>query len=468
MLRAIACWSCLAVAGLHACGNGEGPRGSVDTTLVVSPATLLIAVGDTARLAALRATSAGDTVALSASWTSRDTSVAAVSSAGLVRGVAAGVTQVVAAVDTVRDSAAVTVSAGPVAVPGLALITSQLASPVFLTTPPGDSTRLFVVEQGGQIRVIRNDTLLATPFLDLSSLVSTGGEQGLLSLAFHPGYQTNRYCYVSYTDTNGNSRIARYRTSANPDVADPLSASEILSVTQPYANHNGGLVAFGPDGKLYIGFGDGGSGGDPQGNGQNRNTLLGKLLRIDVDGGSPYAIPADNPFVGTGGVRGEIWAYGLRNPWRFSFDAVTGDLYIADVGQSAREEVDVQPAGSAGGANYGWNVMEGTICYGAASCSETGLTLPVTDYPHTNGACSITGGYVYRGQALPVLGGRYLYSDYCTGWVRSFSYVGGQASDARDWPALAVGSGVTSFGEDGRGNLYIMTQGGSLYRIVPQ
>lgn len=468
MLRTFACWSCLAAAGLHACGDGEGPPGSVDTALVVSPATLLIAVGDTARLAALLATGAGDTVAQAAAWTSRDTDVAAVSVDGLVRGVAAGLTQVVAAVDTLQDSAAVTVSAGPVAVPGLALVTDRLAAPLFLTTPPGDLTRLFVVEQGGLIRVIRNDTLLATPFLDVSGLVSAGGERGLLSMAFHPDYQTNRYCYVSYTDTNGDSRVVRYRTSANPEVADPASAAEVLFLGQPYANHNGGLVAFGPDGMLYIGFGDGGSGGDPQGNGQNRGTLLGKLLRIDVDGGSPYAIPADNPFVGVTGVRGEIWAWGLRNPWRFSFDAATGDLYIADVGQSAREEVDVQPAGSAGGANYGWNIMEGTACYGAASCAQSGLTRPVIDYPHTDNACSITGGYVYRGQALPVLRGRYLYSDYCTGWIRSFTYVAGQATDPRDWPALAVGSGVTSFGEDGGGNLYIMTQSGSLYRIVPQ
>jgi glucose/arabinose dehydrogenase len=287
-------------------------------------------------------------------------------------------------------------------------------------------------------------------------------------MAFHPGYQTNRYFYVSYTDTNGDSRIVRYRASANPEVADPTSAAEVLFLAQPYANHNGGLVTFGPDGKLYIGFGDGGSGGDPQGNGQNRSTLLGKLLRIDVDGASPYAIPPDNPFVGVSGVRGEIWAYGLRNPWRFSFDRESGDLYIADVGQSAREEVDVEAAGGAGGANYGWNVMEGLICYGTASCAQTGLTLPVIDYPHADGACSITGGYVYRGQALPVLRGRYLYADYCAGWVRSFTLVGGQATDPRDWPDLAPGSGVTSFGHDGRGELYIMTQGGALYRIVPQ
>jgi glucose/arabinose dehydrogenase len=467
MLRVIACWGCVVAAGLHACGDEQGPPAPTDTTLVVSPATLLIAVGDTEQLAALLATSAGDTTSATAAWTSRDTTVAAASGGGLVRGVAPGATHVVAAVGAFRDSATVDVSALPVAVPSLALVTDQLAAPLFLTAPPGDMSRLFVVEQGGRIRVIRHDTLLTTPFLDLSTSVTHGGEQGLLSMAFHPGYVNNRYFYVSYTDTNGDSRIVRYRTSANPELADMTTATEILSLAQPYANHNGGLVAFGPDGRLYIGFGDGGSGGDPQGNGQNRGTLLGKLLRIDVDAGSPYAIPADNPFVGQAGVRGEIWAYGLRNPWRFSFDAATGDLYIADVGQSAREEVDVQPAAHAGGANYGWNVMEGSICYAAASCSQAGLTLPVTDYTHADG-CSITGGYVYRGQSLPVLQGRYLYSDYCTGWVRSFTYAGGQATDPRGWPDLSSGSGVTSFGEDGRGTLYIMTQGGSLYRIVPR
>jgi glucose/arabinose dehydrogenase len=467
VLRVIACLTCTVAAGLPAC-DAAGPPAAVDTTLVVRPATLLIAEGDTARLVALLATSAGDTAPRSATWLSRDPAVATVSADGLVLGVSAGVTNVVGSADTLRDSAAVTVSATPVATPGIALISDQLASPVFLTVAPGDSSRLFVVEQAGRIRVIRHDTLLTTPFLDISGLVTAGGEQGLLSMAFHPDYQANHFFYVSYTDTAGDSRIARYQTSANPEVADPASATAILSLAQPYTNHNGGLVAFGPDGKLYIGFGDGGSGGDPQGNGQNRGTLLAKLLRIDVDGGSPYAVPADNPFVGVSGVRGEIWAYGLRNPWRFSFDAATGDLYIADVGQSAREEVDVEPAGSAGGANYGWNIMEGTICYGSSSCSQTGLTLPVIDYPHSGGACSITGGYVYRGQALPVLQGRYLYSDYCTGWVRSFTLVGGQATDPRDWPDLAVGAGVSSFGEDWPGNLYLMTLAGRLYRIVPQ
>jgi hypothetical protein len=266
---------------------------------------------------------------------------------------------------------------------------------------------------------------------------------------------------VDYTDTAGDTRVERYRVSADPNVADPGSAKPILFVDQPYANHNGGLVVFGPDRKLYIGLGDGGSGGDPQGNGQNHGTLLGKLLRIDVDAGDPYAVPPDNPFVGTNGARGEVWAYGLRNPWRFAFDREAGRLYIADVGQSSREEVDVVPAAS-GGLNYGWNVMEGDECYGAGSCNQAGLTLPVLAYSHADG-CSITGGYVYRGQSIPALRGTYFYSDYCSGWLKSFRYDGG-VTEQRDW-SIGLGS-VLSFGEDSAGELYVLTAGGTVYRLV--
>jgi glucose/arabinose dehydrogenase len=258
--------------------------------------------------------------------------------------------------------------------------------------------------------------------------------------------------------------VVRYHATG-PETADLASAFEILSVSQPYSNHNGGQIAFGPDGMLYVGLGDGGSGGDPLGNGQNTATLLGAILRLDVDGGSPYAIPADNPLVGQAGARGEIWAYGLRNPWRFSFDRSTGILFIADVGQSAREEVDVQPADSPGGENYGWNVMEGSICYGAATCDTQGLILPAAEYTHAEG-CSITGGYVYRGTAVPVLQGRYLYADYCQGWIRSFTWASGQATDSREWEGLTPGGQITSFGEDGSGEVYVMTLGGKLYRIT--
>jgi glucose/arabinose dehydrogenase len=256
---------------------------------------------------------------------------------------------------------------------------------------------------------------------------------------------------VNYTNSSGDTRIAVFRVSSNPDLADPGSEQVVLSIPQPFSNHNGGMLAFGPDGKLYIGTGDGGSGGDPQGNGQNRNSLLGKLLRVSIDDNGQLSVPPDNPFVGQAGTRGEIWSYGLRNPWRFSFDRSTGDLYLADVGQNAREEVDVAGAAQRGkGANFGWNIMEGSACYGSASCDRDGLTLPVLDYSHADG-CSITGGYVYRGSAVPAVAGHYFYSDWCSGWVRSFRWTGGTATETRDWPALQPGGGVSSFGEDARG-----------------
>jgi len=348
-------------------------------------------------------------------------------------------------------------------------VATGLSRPVLVTSPPGDSARLFIVEQTGTIRVVRHDTLLATPFLDLSALVSCCGEQGLLGLAFHPQYHANGRLYVNYTDTSGDTRVVRYTVSADPDVADAASAFPILAQTQPFSNHNGGMLAFGHDGYLYIGLGDGGSGGDPQGNGQDLGTWLGKLLRVDVDGGSPYAVPPTNPFAGSATARPEIWAYGLRNPWRFSFDRATGDLWIADVGQGSREEIDVQSAGSAGGANYGWNVMEGTQCYQAGCTPPAGAVPPVLDYTHDDGSCSITGGYVYRGGAIPALQGAYLYADYCRGWVRSLRYAGGGVTDLTDRPSLAPGGPISSFGEDARGELYVVEYGtaGTVYRIVP-
>jgi glucose/arabinose dehydrogenase len=288
-------------------------------------------------------------------------------------------------------------------------------------------------------------------------------------MAFHPDYQQNGFFYASYTDVAGDTRIVRYQVSAtDPDSADPATASIVLAHDQPYGNHNGGLVLFGPDGMFYVGLGDGGSGGDPQNRAQNLDSLLGKLLRLNVSGAAPYDIPADNPFVGRADARPEIWAYGLRNPWRFSFDRVTGDLYTADVGQNALEEVNVQPAVSPGGENYGWRIMEGNACFDPPGCSSAGLTFPVLTYPHSDG-CSVTGGYVYRGSALPILAGRYLYADYCRGWVRSFTYYNGSAVDRIDWSTeLSPGTLVTSFGQDNAGELYVMTARGSLFRIVPQ
>jgi glucose/arabinose dehydrogenase len=352
--------------------------------------------------------------------------------------------------------------------PGLTLeltpfISSGLSGPVFLTQPLDDG-RIFVVEQPGRIRLIKDGVLQATPFLDLTSRVLSGGERGLLSVAFHPQYATNHFFYVYFTtQPNGDIRIERFTATANPDVADATSSK--LVITAPHssqANHNGGLLTFGPDGMLYAALGDGGGGGDPLGNGQNFNSLLGGMIRLDVDHGDPYAIPATNPFVGQAGKRAELWAKGLRNPWRYAFDPPTGLLYIADVGQGEREEVDVVNA-SSGGLNYGWNITEGTTCYNASTCNKTGLTDPVLDYTHDAGACSITGGYVYRGSAIEGLQGHYLYSDYCAGFLKSFRYANGVAVDQKDW-GITTGN-VTSFGKDIDGELYVLADN-TIYKIT--
>ncbi len=359
----------------------------------------------------------------------------------------------------------------PPGAPALQLVTNALSAPVFATSPPGDSTRLFVVEQGGLVVVLRRDTLLPTPFLDLRGHISAGGERGLLSIAFHPLYATNRRFYVYFTNPAGDLRIVRYTASSgDPNRADSLSGDTVLAVAHPgQTNHNGGQLQFGPDGKLYAGLGDGGGTGDPGGNAQNKHALLGKLLRLDVDGASGYTIPADNPFATDTSARPEIWAYGLRNPWRFSFDRQTGDLYIGDVGQGAWEEVDAATATSGRGAglNFGWNVMEGMHCYNNPGCTPVGR-LPVLEYAtHVAGTCAVTGGYVYRGSRVAALAGHYLYSDYCAGFVRSFRLSGGVATDLRDRTAqLDPNGSVSSFGEDARGDVYVMTLGGSLYRIV--
>lgn len=345
---------------------------------------------------------------------------------------------------------------------GLETIATGLESPVLLTTAPGDD-RLFVVEQPGRIRIIEDGVLRPQPFLDITDRVGSGGERGLLGLAFRPDWNVTGQFIVDYTDRSGDTRVERYDVSNDPYVADPASGRLILTVAQPFPNHNGGHVTFGPDGMLYVGLGDGGGGGDPLGNGQDGSTLLGSMLRIDITV-EPYAIPPDNPFAGTAGTRPEIWARGLRNPWRFSFDPAGGRIYIADVGQNQYEEINVAAA-SDGGLNYGWNIMEGTHCFASATCSMAGLTMPVLEYGHGEG-CSVTGGHVYRGAGIAALAGHYVYSDYCAGWIRSFRLENGAATDRTDW-GLSAGS-VLSFGADGTGELYVLTAAGIVYRLVPQ
>ena len=371
-------------------------------------------------------------------------------------------------------------AAGPVPAPpgwpqiSLSRVAGGFVQPVHVAHAGDGSRRIFVVEQAGRIRILDNGVVLPSPFLDISSKLVCCGEQGLLSVAFPPGFASKGYFYVNYTGIPvapamvSPTVIARYRVSGgNANVADPASEEVILTIPQPFSNHNGGQLAFGPDNNLYIGMGDGGSGGDPLNNGQSPATLLGKILRIDVESGSaPYVVPPGNPFVGVAGYRPEIWALGLRNPWRFSFDRLTGDLYIGDVGQGAVEEVNVQPAGNAGGQNYGWNIMEGAGCYNSASCATAGLTLPVATYDHSQG-CSVTGGAVYRGTAFPGLQGIYFYGDFCTGRIWGLRRQGAGWETA----VLPVPGNppmnITTFGEDEAGNVYVANYAnGELLQIL--
>ncbi len=347
-------------------------------------------------------------------------------------------------------------------------IASNLSSPVHLASPPNDD-RLFIVEQPGRIRIVQNGALVQTPFLDIDAKVLGGGEQGLLSVAFHPSYSTNRHFFVYYTDNSGDIQIERYTTlQSSPNVADPASARPILNIPHPTnSNHNGGQLAFGPDGFLYIGTGDGGSGGDPPNNAQNRSVLLGKMLRIDVNPASsaPYTVPSSNPFVNTANVRPEIWAYGLRNPWRFSFDRVDNVLYIGDVGQNRKEEINAVASAQAG-VNYGWRITEGSDCFSPMLlCDKSGLTLPVHEYDTGGGTCAVTGGFAYRGSAIPQVVGLYFFSDYCKGGLRSFRLVNGAATDVREW-AAGVGGTITSFGEDRYRELYVISHSGTVGKLI--
>jgi hypothetical protein len=341
-----------------------------------------------------------------------------------------------------------------------------LNQPVFLASPPGDAARVFVLERPGRIRVVQNGTVLATPFLDIAARVSTQGERGMLSFAFHPQYAQNGWIFVHFNNLAGDIVVERFTAStANPNVANAQVAAEVIRIPHPtFDNHNGGVAAFGPDGLLYLSTGDGGGGGDPGQNAQNPNRLLGKMLRLDV-GTLPYTIPPANP------LATEVWGIGLRNPWRWSFDAATSRLYVADVGQNKYEEVDVvmRDAPAPGVAvNFGWPLTEGSKCYpnDQATCNTAGQTLPVLEFDHSTGACAITGGYVYRGAALPELTGRYFYSDYCAGFVRSFRYWNGQAVEKVEWIAPNAVGRVLSFGEDAARELYAITGSGKVYRIA--
>lgn len=360
-----------------------------------------------------------------------------------------------------------------------AFVVGGLSRPCWVGAVPGDATRVFALEQDGRVRIVQNGALLATPFLDIDPIVgSLGNEQGLLGMAFDPGYTSNGFFYVSYTDNNGSSVIARY-TNQPPgsNSADPTSAVILFGpLVQPQSNHNGGCITFGPDGMLYFGLGDGGAandtgvGHDVGGNAQSMNTYLGKLLRIDPN--NPAVAPAGNPFPASSIPL--TWDIGLRNPWRFSFDGATGDLYIADVGQNAWEELDIEPAGSVGGLNYGWRCMEGSHCTGLSGCTcqGAGLTLPVYEYAHSSGNCAIIGGEVYRGTAIPLLDGAYFFADYCSGRVWTGIDSGGQLTQLTDRTAQLAPGGNHSidnpvaFGTDGNGEILIVDQaGGEIYSV---
>lgn len=342
-----------------------------------------------------------------------------------------------------------------------AVFASGLDRPLFLTHAGDSSGRIFVVEKTGRILVFIEGQSQPEPFLDIAQLVnSRDSERGLLGLAFHPGYANNGFFYVNYTDLNGNTVVSRFQVSADENRADPDSQQILLNISQPYANHNGGMIAFGPDGYLYIGMGDGGSGGDPQGLAQNPETLLGKILRIDVNGTSPYSIPPGNAPVG----RPEIWALGVRNPWRFSFDRLTGSLLIGDVGQNQWEEINILPAGIPGGINLGWDYYEGTHAFEGNPPDQSSFLFPVIEYQHSGGTCSVTAGYTYRGTQLPDWQGVFLYGDYCSGTVW------GAIADANgNWQTgqlFDLQAALASFGEDESGEIYLIDLNGTIYRLT--
>jgi glucose/arabinose dehydrogenase len=347
---------------------------------------------------------------------------------------------------------------------GWEVVAQGLERPVGLFNSGDNSKRLFILEQGGRIRLFQSGQLRGAPFLDITDRVgATANERGLLGMAFHPGYPQPGYIYVNYTDLDGNTVISRFSVFAeDPTRADPQSENILLQVQQPYPNHNGGAVVFGPDGFLYLGLGDGGAANDPRGFGQSTQTLLGKILRIDVDEGKRYAIPPTNPFVAGGGLP-EIWAYGLRNPWRLAFDSLTGNLYIADVGQNAWEEIDFWPAGAPGGANFGWDYWEGTHQFEGTPPDGLVLVEPVAEYSHSEG-CSVTGGEVYRGGAMPEFNGIYLFGDYCSGLV--FGLLQDESGAWQTQRLFETGANISSFGVDEQGEVYLVDLSGAVLRLT--
>jgi glucose/arabinose dehydrogenase len=483
--KPIAILAVLILAALaSACGGSDGA--DIQEPLPVTGVTITapstnVDSGQTVQLTATARNANGAVVeGRTFEWATVDAAVASVSASGLVTGLKPGPVEIRASTEGVTGSILITIAAAPPVVPppppppppgpvtlGLQTVATGLNFPLYLTSPPGDG-RLFIVQKGGVIRVVKAGALLQEPFLDLTNKVmSDGGELGLLGLVFAPDYASSGRFFVQYTGLDGDTRISSFQVSADADRADPASESLVLLAPQPGVAHKAGQLLFGPDGMLYIGLGDGAD--SDGGRGQSRADLLGSILRIDVSAGSPYTVPADNPFVATAGARPEIWSYGFRNPWRFSFDRGTGDLYIGDVGESTWEEVDYASAadGAGRGVNYGWSRMEGKHCFGRADCDQTGLTLPVLEYQHSDG-CSVISGYVYRGAAIPTLQGTYFYADFCRGWVRSFRMEAGALVGKTDWPELEPGGRVTSFGEDAAGELYLVTAQGGVFKIVAE